>query len=194
MELIKFKAMLQKLTKETWYKFSYREKTREGWARDIYKKYARLTELIDYKCDFDESGICVERRRHKGTNEMCCCSGCATTVGWNPVLPKAKKDLKILAKFYSRKTGYWRSGKGCMLPRDLRSSTCLTHKCGHKLNECEENLLLALHSKAGGNGVPRYYEWGNNSRIPKAEVLEKELLKLKQNEGIRKTWRLLKAS
>ena len=58
---------------------------------------------------------------------MGCCLQCAETHGYltGPHAKALEKKYK-----FSKKTGYFREGKGCKLPRKHRSLVCLAYLCG----------------------------------------------------------------
>lgn len=112
-----------------------------------YRRLAKMTELLDYGCEFTELG-CHNHRMSKWEKEkalerldksedgkyfssrlMCCCQGCRGTVGWNRNLPNDYHRLKRIASCFNEETGFWRVNKGCVLPREYRSTTCLRHSC-----------------------------------------------------------------
>ncbi|NIU84559.1 MAG: hypothetical protein GWN31_12000 [Candidatus Thorarchaeota archaeon] len=62
-------------------------------------------------------------------NYMCCCGGCAGSVGHADTFPKDVRYLEEMASYFNTETGYWRKGKGCILPRKYRSRTCLSYHC-----------------------------------------------------------------
>lgn len=39
----------------------------------LYRKYARLTKYVDYKCNFDRNGLC---KNSDENTPMCCCNRC----------------------------------------------------------------------------------------------------------------------
>lgn len=84
----------------------------------------RMSKYLPFPCKFDENGYCQSSQID---NSMCCCKDCANTMGYLSFVPE--QDLWTYAKLYNDKTGYWRKGKGCSLPRELRSKTCLTYYC-----------------------------------------------------------------
>lgn len=90
-------------------------------------------------CDFDEFGNCATIRnkhnRHLGAKEdgkryhyihpgVGCCGMCAIRKGYL----FEKWDEKIYGKYFMPVVGFWRIG-GCILPRKLRSVTCIGFKC-----------------------------------------------------------------
>ena len=100
----------------------------KGWEYDermeIIKSLKMISEDIEFPCEFNERGCQVH------DTEVCCCQGCHETIGWFDYIPE--KDFPLYAKKFSdkNKNGFWRKGKGCVLPRELRSTTCVSFLCG----------------------------------------------------------------
>ena len=96
-----------------------------------YHQLAELTGEVDFKCDFDEKGQCRGlRERSPGmwrSAPQCCCQDCPMTVGYHNNI--SEDQAKVMKKRWSKKTGFWRKGKGCTLPRMYRSPICLTYDC-----------------------------------------------------------------
>jgi len=133
------------------------------------KKLANLTKHINYGCNFDSHGRCENYSRAPADKiTMCCCASCFSSMGYVDYLPTGGwsyhskdnlKDLKVYARHFSEKTvrfssnytrkiGYWRPGKGCILPRSHRSNTCLSYTCGQeKETEWERRLFQLLHRR-----------------------------------------------
>lgn len=97
---------------------------------------ADLTEGLDYGCGFDSEGICQRNRNPQFIQGMdassrrrkqCCCGGCATSVGYLRQITFG--SVSEYARNFTEETGFWREGLGCVLPRRLRSATCLRHYC-----------------------------------------------------------------
>ena len=115
---------------------------------DIYTKLANLTAKINFRCNF-EDGSCKSYRDHG--HKMCCCKLCSSDFGFLRVVffkpwddsSFIEEELLYYAKKFNLKTGFWREGKGCVLPRHKRSQTCLTHNCTSRLTP-EERLLLDI--------------------------------------------------
>jgi hypothetical protein len=124
--------------------------TIHGTCRSTYHELAKLTESLDFGCKFDKFGRCRNYKTAK-TDEpvMCCCNNCFNSLGYLHTLPTGGwsadsedrlRPLKVYARHFSEKTvktnnftrkvGFWRPGKGCVLPRIYRSPTCLTYTCG----------------------------------------------------------------
>jgi len=119
-----------------------------------YGKLAALTKYVKYHCGFSSDGRCLNYRENKyvDTNPnrptMCCCRGCFNSMGYLYSLPSGGygsirgdgfDDIKLYARHFSEKTvplddfkmkiGFWRPGKGCILPRSHRSTTCVSYDC-----------------------------------------------------------------
>ena len=114
---------------------THREVTKviNGWPYLWFMKLAELTKYVDFGCDFDDSGVC---KKYQGPGihpdydkGMCCCSGCKRCGGFLYVLPADRYLQEEYARMYDDETGFWRKEKGCILPRRMRSSTCLTYNC-----------------------------------------------------------------
>lgn len=91
------------------------------------------TENFDYDCRFKD-GICKNELWVSNTsnpNPMCCCKDCYSNMGYlshhNPIM--VVRYLKLFARLFKEDVGFWRSGKGCVLPRKVRSPICLAYRC-----------------------------------------------------------------
>jgi hypothetical protein len=121
-----------------------------------YRELARSTSSIDFGCDFDSTGYCKKARKGQESRHnseytqnkiknsdssypFACCTSCAGQIShyykthtyahqsreaYNTLVPYKWK------KQFSYFTGFWRFGKGCILPRAYRSITCLGCACG----------------------------------------------------------------
>lgn len=127
--------------------------TISGWRYFTYMKLAALTSYIKFECNFNEKGLC-KTRNHEGSNanekaSMCCCSGCHNCIGFLYQLPQDFKIIEEYASFFNEKTGFWRAGSGCILPRSHRSPTCLTYNCdvNTSRSDAENHLLKCLRRR-----------------------------------------------
>ena len=138
-----------------------------GCAWKSHAEYADLTGLIDFECNF-KNGLCKyhadgilriksyrkQKRAHKSRSNKdmiqrridrvytCCCFGCYNSVGH---LDSVKAfDIDFLAKRFKPDIGFWRKGKGCVLPRGKRSITCLGFRCGNIKDEKILSLLIEV--------------------------------------------------
>ena len=87
-----------------------------------------LTQYIDYNCRFNSEGICIRRQRYTNPQPYNCCGGCASTAGHNRHVPP-EETLRELYPYFNKRSGFWRAGVGCTLPRRLRSRVCVLHHC-----------------------------------------------------------------
>ena len=99
-----------------------------------------MSHVIDYECEFDHTNLCRVYRRYRDDKyhgkafaksdkgPMCCCNKCAESRGYLRVM--TLRQLPVYAEHWNDVTGFWLKDKGCMLPRDLRSGTCLGYACG----------------------------------------------------------------
>ncbi len=99
-----------------------------------YKELKDATGQINFTC-FDEGKKCHGRLK-KDPNHMCCCQGCHSSLGYFEDDLIFEKDFETYnslfvydEKDWRNSTGFWRKGKGCALPRELRSKTCVTYCC-----------------------------------------------------------------
>lgn len=132
-------------------------------------------------------------------NYMCCCGGCAGSVGHADTFPKDTRYLEEMASYFNAETGYWRKGKGCILPRKYRSVTCLLYNCssvGHTHDSKAARKLLNLVRTNGqfpedeldkccgvdcwSEDCECYLEGAKNDYLYN---LKKELLKERRNSG-----------
>ena len=106
------------------------------WAE--YTGLKLLTKLIDFECNFDEVGCCQKHK--KSSYSICCCHSCEYGVGHIFLMPKSllgeyakhfidsKRNITWQER-HKHNQGFWRRDKGCVLPIELRSRTCLTYNC-----------------------------------------------------------------
>jgi hypothetical protein len=115
-----------------------------------YQKVARETSKIDYNCQFKE-GHC--KRILNTVEDMNCCVGCASHKGYLVGIPP--NSIPSYVRMWNGKTGFWRKGKGCILPRSKRSLTCLEFHCGndgkykddHSFHQIDNQLIRILRPK-----------------------------------------------
>lgn len=109
----------------------------------------RLIKNINFKCNFID-GIC-ERVRANPKNDSpmlqygCCCGQCFGGIGY---LRSIYLDhLSTYAEAWNDKTGFYAIGKGCQLPYELRSKTCLSFACdtaGKKFSDLERAVIAVI--------------------------------------------------
>ncbi len=117
-----------------------KKETPEGLAARL--KLAELSARTDFsKCAFDAEGLCAQRRKWRADRPHyvhppvqassscgCCCAGCASASGYFSTAPANISKAK-LAKLFDPVLGFYRPKTGCVLPREHRSSTCLSYSC-----------------------------------------------------------------
>jgi hypothetical protein len=88
-----------------------------------FRSLKSFIQYINFDCQINESGGCKETPNAK----KCCCHDCFYSAGYLNTI--TDKDLKFYARHFIKHHGFWRKGKGCVLPHEYRSITCLTHHC-----------------------------------------------------------------
>jgi hypothetical protein len=110
----------------------------------------RATELIEFPCNFQD-GVCLSIREtpqmysYEWGKAGCCCGDCRKKFGYLRVFYHEFARHYVAA--WNNKTGFWRKGKGCALPRYLRSKTCLQFTCSfvnNKLTKLARGILSLL--------------------------------------------------
>jgi len=133
------------------FKYLEHETGPHDWTWEQWEKIANLCDQIDYKCDFDDEGKCRHTRKNevsKEFNKMCCCASCYSASGYLRAIPP--KSHKRINKIFSEKTGFWRKGKGCVLPRSLRSSMCMSCNC---------HPIIHNNAPHGSRDDNKYWRW-----------------------------------
>ncbi len=112
----------------------------------VRQRLANLTKYINYGCNFTPEGKC----KYSG-NKECCCHECYSYSGYLRLsdgigVTCEKINWPQLTYYTSRfkKTGFWREGKGCCLPRKYRSTTCLVHNCAREIPPWDNVVLKSL--------------------------------------------------
>ena len=104
---------------------------------------ARQTAKIDFGCDFKGNTCRAMRENRRG----CCCQSCNYRHGFlEKIKPSAFNE--ILSSF-DRVWGFWRPGKGCMLPRKWQSPTCLFFGCLPFMKKKDRHDLVQISASAG---------------------------------------------
>ena len=97
-----------------------------------YRAILSATDLIDFGCRFNDKGVCHDRSKYVSplkTTEMCCCVSCAHNRGYLLRAPIVERDLSTYRHRWHKLNGFWQKGKGCVLPREHRSITCIFYNC-----------------------------------------------------------------
>lgn len=122
-----------------------------GYTFEAYKKLAMQTENVDYDCQF-RNGTCQgpDLGREDG-----CCSMCGKTFGYwcKEAGALDEATVKTMAEFFEQRTGFFRDGTGCILPRELRSPTCLYIFCSDaRMSGADRELLFRIQFGASWSG------------------------------------------
>lgn len=103
---------------------------------------------IKIACDFDKDGYCVAKKNDEcsigGNGGLCCCAECGPNCGYLRKILSV--DVTRYSRLFNRHKGFFRPKKGCILPRRLRSTTCLGYVCSHLMdnNPPSKNGLKVL--------------------------------------------------
>ena len=100
--------------------------------------YKGATKNLNYPCKFNRIGECIATV----LSSDCGCEDCAYKFGYIRHIRSAQWTINKYAALFNQTTGFWRSNKGCILPRSLRSIKCLTRICITKRKQFE-----AMNSK-----------------------------------------------
>lgn len=96
-------------------------------------EYKNKTKDFNYPCKFNRIGKCIATV----LSSDCGCEDCAYKFGYIRHIRFAQYTINKYAALFDQRTGFWRSNKSCILPRNLRSVRCLTHICIAKRKEFE---------------------------------------------------------
>lgn len=131
-------------TKKLFEEIYKKRNTNRLWIR-FYYAFARLTTKIDYNCNFNKDGFCRRTMlaKSKDRNVANCCVGCNYSHGYRPTI-KNKIELKFAIENFDRELGFWRKNNGCILPRSMRSLTCLVYICTDKESYAKKELLIDI--------------------------------------------------
>lgn len=104
---------------------------------------AEKTAKINFGCDFKGNTCRAMRDNRRG----CCCESCKSRHGFlEKIRPSAFSE--ILSSF-DRVWGFWRPGKGCILPRKWQSPTCLFFACLPFMKKKDWRDLVQISASAG---------------------------------------------
>jgi len=107
---------------------------------DKIKVLKQSSETLPFDlCNFDNDGRCETFRKD---GWQCLCVECDTFCGY--IKYTTEEELIMYAEAYDDKTGFFREGIGCVLPREYRSRTCLSYYCikDSKIKDFSERLGL----------------------------------------------------
>lgn len=157
---------------------------RVSWR--FIREARKLAGEIDFDkiCQFDKNGFCSREnngRRGDSRTAMCCCESCRRTVGYLNQIPKDVDTIKMYARNFNDRTGFWRKGKGCVLPREYRSRICVKYICLGKeyLLSDREKLILDMVANPY-----KYYLRYSNKNMEIAKFIDFELKKWVKKDAL----------
>src|SRR5215475_92628 len=104
---------------------------------------AEKTAKIDFGCDFKGNTCIAMRENYRGG----CCQSCNSKLGFLEKIKPSAFD-EILSSF-DRVWGFWRPGKGCILPRKWQSADCLFFGCRPFMKKKARHDLVQISTDAG---------------------------------------------
>jgi len=114
-------------------------------ASKILISIKKLTENINFACDF-KNGVC---RQVRAVPDLfingCCCGDCKNKIGYLHTI--YFENLKEYVSKWDYKDGFFEVGKGCRLSIELRSGMCLGQRCNYERWTPFENEFLNLLQK-----------------------------------------------
>lgn len=115
-----------------------------------------------------------QRIGHNAPNAIvigCCCYNCAVCKGYLTFIPKDAEHVYV--NKFDTDFGFWRPNVGCILPKVLRSPTCVGFVCNaykHCLTKHEHALINALASLISLNNFTKR---NNLQLLPVEEQFER---------------------
>ena len=156
---------------------SISDKTGHNWGLHDWRQFAKLTALVDYGCNFKRGKCRNNGIGYSRSNKMGCCNGCNRSFGYLRNIPMDWEYIVRIARLFNKETGFWRKGKGCVLPVELRSAVCLGYVCtttkDHqkaKLSKPAKRLLKLLEGPPPGNIAHTFLRLEHALKNDKAEV------------------------
>jgi hypothetical protein len=99
-------------------------------SREVDQSLRLQSYGFSFDCRFDAEGRCKRKlyvnRKHRAMN---CCHSCYDSVGYLGDQLYNKEEQQTILALFKPMIGFWRQGRGCVLPRRLRSITCLGYNC-----------------------------------------------------------------
>jgi len=117
------------------------ESTWDGCFLSDFRSLKGLIQYIDFNCQINETGGC----KNNPDILRYCCNDCLSNAGYFKIM--LNRDIGFYSKIFSAKTGFWRKGKGCVIPHRMRSTTCLTHHCNHSTHKDFSDGMLLIREQ-----------------------------------------------
>ena len=156
-------------------KLSYFGLTWNQWA-----KFTKITSTLDYGCNFNANGKTCSKNRHYGEREeMCCCAYCLSHVGYLSLIPNNNQVIKEIASLFDEQHGFWREKKGCILPVQHRSDTCIAYRCDEARSYRNAHSLHFYGSEAREQMILYFLDTLRSDKFSKTQIrtIIKELIK-----------------
>lgn len=130
-------------------------------------RIAILSSLFDFPCNLKDSKCAASK-----PGRRCCCMNCGGCIGhFEDHWPCDTNKLAYYAGKFTRANGFWRPGKGCILPRHRRSLTCAFYICSNiqkEFDKCNDDDILNLRWVVGSYTGSNYiYGSGRNGQYAK---------------------------
>ena len=120
----------------------------------LVEKIKRTSEVLNNKCEF-KNNKCKMIRQLKTNkvdpysiyNKGCCCGKCEDSGGYLKRI--TSNNVATYYESWKKGSGFLEEGKGCRLPRELRSKTCICYQCQNIQQgylEAEKAIISLLHS------------------------------------------------
>lgn len=123
-----------------------------GWFLTVaisWKEYTRralLTATVDFGCAHNGTTCAMTRKnpsyeskRKPGT---ACCYNCQNSYGNLRVIRPGTSGY--YARLFDWELGFWRPGRGCILPRPMRSDGCLGWQCYEQFSKVRTELIMSI--------------------------------------------------
>jgi hypothetical protein len=128
-----------------------------GWRCSTFTQLAELTSYLNFECNFNEKGLCKARQGEgwgiRKKADMCCCRACRFNVGYLYEMTASKLMIEEYARLFNEKTGFWRAKTGCILPRKMRSGTCVTYNCDFNIRRPDSHVILIEYLRGKPKGA-----------------------------------------
>lgn len=110
------------------------------------KRVVKMLEGVKYPCGFDEDSRCINFQDGADNRNACCCGGCYYSFGFFRDTLTDESDIDFYIENFT-KTGFYRKKIGCVLPREKRSTVCLSYVCWNVSQKMTPEHLT-IHSTA----------------------------------------------
>lgn len=102
----------------------FKHRSQISFLLEKYQSLKGFLKNVDFECNIQANGSC---KNYNGGR--CCCFNCKDNLGFIHIM--FEHQIPYYARHFNYKSGFWREGKGCILPHHMRSVTCLTQHCNY---------------------------------------------------------------